>query len=103
MRLALDPAVTFTDAAPHLVGPEEVEATRQTFAALVAGLGAFRVEVGDVEVDGGRARFVVDVYAAGRPVQVGLGGEAEKRAGTWQLRTTTFCGALASVPLLVCP
>jgi len=103
VRLALDPTVAFEVAAPHLAAPAEVEASRRTFAALVAGLGGFRIAVGDVAVREGGARFVVDVYAGGRPVLVGLGGEAGEHDGRWQLTTATFCGALASVPMLVCP
>lgn len=100
-----DAGVPFAEASAHLVAPAEVEASRQTFAALAAGVSGFRVVVGDVDVTGDQASFVADVYASGRLVRVGLPGEATRdfASGDWQLSTATFCGALAALPLLVCP
>lgn len=105
VRLVYDPAAPFAAAARHLAEPALVEASRQTLAAVLAGVGSFRTSVGDVRIEGGRARFVLDVHAGGRAVQVGLAGEARRAGedGPWQLTTATFCGALASLPLLVCP
>jgi hypothetical protein len=100
-----DAGVPFAEAAAHLEAPAEVEASRQTFAALAAGVSGLRVVVGDVVVAGEHASFVADVYAGGRAVRVGLRGEASRSAttGQWQLSTAAFCGALAAMPLLVCP
>lgn len=105
VRRLYDAGVAFSEASAHLVAPGEVEASRQTFVALAAGVAGFRVEVGDVVVLADQASFVADVHAAGRVVHVGVRGEASRdpASGAWKLSTTTFCGALAALPLLVCP